>query len=188
MERNSGRYHVAVYPSSLFSNIPASCVPTSTNPQTTKMGATQEARVADIDQMDEFREQDSLKGDSFHARFLDKLRSHGVVACNLSSKLPLYVLLSHARKVPVFDYMIYFEIIETSESFCHLRYVAYVKLQKSVHTAVTAPIKFWSQLDELIRFVTVYSDLNNKSDSNKKIDFLNRALDLVNTPKNTPLG
>ena len=184
MEKHN-RFLVPIHPPSIFPNVPSSCVPTSStcHPRPTQR-ATLESRVTDIDEMDEFRKQDSLTSESFHGIFSEKLQQYGLVAFDESKKT--YILFSPKRTGPVSEFSVYFEVSEISvqhKSVCSLRYEAFCELQKVVHP-VLKTVSCWSQVDELLRFVSTFKTSIDMS-KNKKNEYLSRAIQLLNSPKGT---
>ena len=130
----SSNRHLVLVPSmppSIFPNVPASCVPSST--PTTPLPSsksTQAARVVDTDEMKQFREQDSLKLDTLCSDFEGKLKPVGYFS--VCEKMKSACLLSHHRTGPVPNFSLYLTIREHPKSVI-LDYELYFSLRKVTH-------------------------------------------------------
>ncbi|GFO41211.1 hypothetical protein PoB_006771600 [Plakobranchus ocellatus] len=128
--------------------------------------------------MGDFLEQDTIKLATFNDLLLNKLQSHGFVARGTSLDTSnKYVFFSYERKGPVPNFSVYFTAVENAGSVS-LEFECYCNVLKVTHPFLKS-IQCWSQLDELIRFVL--SSTENSSE--KKVNFINNSIDLLNTPK-----
>ena len=79
MVRTAGRYHVPAEPPSIFTGVPASCIPTNSATKARPTSkATQDARVKNVDEMTEFQQMDSFNCKTFYNSFCEKIALHGL--------------------------------------------------------------------------------------------------------------
>jgi len=181
MVKTGSRVFVPQVPPSVFPNVPQSCIPTSssssTNPRPTKK-STQASRAVDTDEMAEFLRQDSFCPQTFDDLFTDKLKKLGFLA-SCSKKPDDYVFLSTKRTGPLPEFCVNFTVQRTNESV-FLNYEAFYNIKKIQHPLIRE-IHCWSQLDEVLRFVSCLEC----DPSDKKLTFINRVITLMNAPRNS---
>src|ERR1700729_2267765 len=88
------------------------------------------------------------------------------------------VLLSHERNGPISKYSVYFDVVRDSDSV-NLKFELYQHL-KRIHHPFIKDINCWSGFDEVLRFVKTEEECPDK-----KMDFVTRTVNLLNSPKNT---
>lgn len=170
-----GRIPIPTDPPSVFPDVPPSCIPHVKTPRKT-VKATAEARTCQVDQIDEFLQTDTIRRDTLCSSVVDKFNS--LPGCvSFPSDHDFYFLSLH-RNGPVHKLSVYFKVIDGSNS-CSLTYEAFEHLKQITHPRIKV-IKFYSELDEVIRFVKN----SNVAESNEKVQFLCRAVSLLNKPNN----
>ena len=176
------KYRPSVPPSCFSSDIPKSAIPTAQDKSRPTSKSLNSARNPDIDQTNEFLELDrfaTLTFEEFQNKFFELLSAKGNLASN-NTKTE-HVLISATRDGPVFDFTLIFNLILSNDRHViQVHFEAYCKLK-----AITVPygdrgnLSSWSQLSEVLRFVS------DKEDKDTKFDFILRQIQLMNSPKNT---
>ena len=180
-----GKYLCPAVPPSIFSSeIPKSCLPPVPHTPRSTSKSLNSARNPDIDQTLEFLQRDSfatLGINEFHSKFCDILSTKGNVACDVAKTE--YVLLSPSRDGPVFNYTIILNPISSDDStITQVKFESFHKLKLlAVPYGDRGFLSSWSQLTEVLRYVSAIDD------NDKNIDFILRQIQLINAPKNTRL-
>lgn len=177
VHKKQGRYPVPSIPPSIFQNIPDSCVSSHSShaPRSTTKSLSS-VRNPGYDELSLFRDNDRLKSDTFMDDFKVKFSTFGLLSSNGNA----IVLQSINRTGCVHDFSCYFTAQNEANDFvisCEL----YFRLKRIHHPSLKSILKYWSELEEVLRYVRHYSD------EDVKLDFLLQALQRYNSPKNSRL-
>lgn len=174
--KKGSRFPVPAVPPSIFSNVPASCVPShsSSTPRSTKK-ALSCARNVDIDELDAFKTADQLHYSIFQSSFKERFSYLGFIVWSEDE----CIILSKERTGSIHSFSLYLNLQKGDSDQAFVSYDAYHKLKQIFHPSVRNPVRSWSELEEVIRFMKNFS-----CEDDVKLNFLCQAVHKYNCPKN----
>lgn len=182
-----GNHQTPVEPPSIFPNVPSSCCATpQAKPRTTKaaLGGVS-VRNPDIDEMSQFKTNDTICFDTFYRSLLQRVADLGFLSQD--TQRHTLVFISKEREGPVPKYSIYFNVTKVDDvKITRIRYEAYHKLMRIQHPGLKEAITCWSQLDELLHYISKFT-LSEETQIHGKFEFILGQIQLLNLPKNSRL-
>ncbi|GFO25577.1 hypothetical protein PoB_005208200 [Plakobranchus ocellatus] len=153
--------------------------------RTTKRSHAETRRTANIQpsEYEIFMENDKFKISTFHLELEDRINEQCMIAH--SSEEEYFALISVTRSGPLHKFAIYFTLHACDgNKFKEINYEAYAGPKRVRHSLFQNAVTTWSKFDELLRFVRDPSMNGVEAADSTKIDFIQRQVQLLNTPKN----
>ena len=182
VRRKGSRHFFPAVTPSIFPNVPESCIPSAENatPRSTKK-ALREARVTGEDEMEKFRELDKIKADAFKDKFQEKAKTIGLFAAYQENTNIAVISKQRNGPIPLFALYLVMTVIGDVVT---LRFEAFRNIRQVFHPTIKGTVKCWSELDELLRFLTSSEPEEEPTDSRKET-FISNRIKLLNVPKNS---
>ena len=182
VRRKDSRHFFPAVPPSIFPNVPESCIPSAENatPRSTKK-AQREAMVTGEDEMEKFRELDKIKADAFKDKFQEKAETIGLFAADQENTNIAVISKQRNGPIPLFALYLVMTVIGDVVT---LQFEAFRNIRQVFHPTIKGAVKCWSELDELLRFLTSSEPEIEPTDSRKET-FISNQIKLFNVPQNS---
>ncbi|GFO18375.1 hypothetical protein PoB_004488000 [Plakobranchus ocellatus] len=128
-------------------------------------------------------ENDKFKISTFHLELEDRVNDQCMIVH--SSEEEYFAFISVNRSGPLHKFAVHFTLHACDgNKFKQISYEAYAGPKRVRHPLFQNAVTTWSQFDELLRFVRDPSMDGVEAAESTKIDFIQRQVQLLNTPKN----